>query len=156
MSLLSPYKGYQAKVDYSPEDALLVGEVIGVADSLNFHAESAGEIEEMFHRCIDSYLEFCVEVGKTPEKCYKGSFNVRVTPELHRQAELVAADQQISLNQLVSRALEHELSGYSGAQCTIVLPSLPKAVQRFEDETEPVDAAIDRRLDKKELATWRE
>ena len=112
MSLLSPYKGYQAKVDFSQEDTLFIGEVIGVADSLNFHTKSADEIEEMFHRCVDSYLEFCQKVGKTPDKCYKGSFNVRVTPELHKQAELAAADQQVSLNQFVVKALEHELSGH--------------------------------------------
>lgn len=70
--LLPMYKGYQAKVEFSVEDSLLVGEVIGVADYLSFHAESVREVEDMFHQCIDGYLAFCREAGKTPEKAYRG------------------------------------------------------------------------------------
>ena len=88
--LLPMYKGYQAKVEFSVEDSLLVGEVIGVADYLSFHAESVREVEDMFHQCIDGYLAFCREAGKTPEKAYRGSFNVRIPPELHRAAVIGA------------------------------------------------------------------
>lgn len=70
MGLLPTYKGYQANVEFSAEDSLLVGEVIGVADSLNFHAKSVHKVEVMFHQCVDNYLESCQEVGKVPEKSY--------------------------------------------------------------------------------------
>lgn len=111
MGVLPAYKGYYAKVDFDTEDMLLVGEVIGVSDSLNFHAETRDEVIPMFHQCIDNYLAFCKEVGKDPEKSYKGSFNVRVTPEFHKRADLAAAEKGISLNQFVSDAIEHELDG---------------------------------------------
>ena len=31
------YKGYHAKVSFDEEDALFIGEVFGINDSLNFH-----------------------------------------------------------------------------------------------------------------------
>lgn len=111
MGVLPAYKGYYAKVDFDTEDMLIVGEVIGVSDSLNFHAETKDQIIPMFHQCIDNYLTFCKEVGKDPEKSYKGSFNIRVTPEFHKRADVAAAERGISLNQFVSDAIEHELDG---------------------------------------------
>ena len=40
---------------------------------------------------------------------YKGSFNVRISPELHRGISLQAAREGVSLNQYVSKALERSL-----------------------------------------------
>lgn len=132
--LLPMYKGYQAKVEFSVEDSLLVGEVIGVADYLSFHAESVREVEDMFHQCIDGYLAFCREAGKTPEKAYRGSFNVRITPELHRKADAAAAERGISLNQLVARALEHEISGDFTTTVSFLLPQ--KYISHFADDAQ--------------------
>jgi hypothetical protein len=50
-------------------------------------------------------------LGKEPDKEFKGTFNIRISPELHRKAALKANQLGISLNQLVSDAIEHELSG---------------------------------------------
>lgn len=105
------YKDYLAKVEFSVEDMLIIGQVIGLSDSLYFHAQSADQIEDMFHQCVDNYLEFCAEVGKTPERSYKGSFNVRVSEDLHRRSDFEATRRGISLNQFIAVALEHELSG---------------------------------------------
>lgn len=116
------YKEYVATVDFDYEDMLLVGKVVGLADSLYFHAQSAGEVEAAFRQCIDSYLEFCAEVGKTPEKSYKGSFNVRVNEELHRRAGLAAVEQGITLNQFVINALEHELEGPQKEMVYVAVP----------------------------------
>lgn len=116
------YKEYIAKIDFDVEDMLLVGQVIGIADSLYFHAQSASEIEEMFHQCVDNYLEFCAEVGKDPEKSYKGSFNVRVSEDLHRRADFAAVSRGITLNQFVVSALQHELDGPQKEMVYIAMP----------------------------------
>ena len=42
-------------------------------------------VEKEFHEAVDDYLEFCKEVGKEPDKEYKGSFNVRISLELHKK-----------------------------------------------------------------------
>ena len=70
---------------------------------------SVSELEEMFHQSIDNYLAMCAEVGKAPDKEFKGSFNVRISPELHREISIQAAEEGITLNQYVLRALENSL-----------------------------------------------
>jgi predicted HicB family RNase H-like nuclease len=42
-------------------------------------------------------------------KSFKGSFNVRVKPDIHRKAAMLATMKGISLNQLVQAAIEKEL-----------------------------------------------
>lgn len=107
MSHMLEYKDYHAIVSFDAEDKIFVGEVFGINDSLNFHGSSVQELEEMFHQSIDNYLALCAEIGKAPEKEFKGTFNVRLTPELHRKIALKAAEAGISLNQFVNRALEY-------------------------------------------------
>lgn len=102
------YKGYSAVVMYDADDDIFVGEVFGIADSLNFHGSSVSELKEIFAQSIDNYIELCKKIGKTPEKEFKGSFNVRVSPTLHKKAAFAAAKENITLNQFVTNAIEHE------------------------------------------------
>lgn len=109
MSKMMEYQGYHAQIEYDAEDGIFVGKVFGLADSLNFHGTSVSELEEMFHQSVDNYLQMCAETGKTPEKEFKGSFNIRISPELHKEISLHAAQEGITLNQYVLRALEESL-----------------------------------------------
>lgn len=45
--------------------------------------------------------------GKQPEKTYRGSLNVRLKPEIHKRANSLARIKGITLNQLISDAVEH-------------------------------------------------
>jgi predicted HicB family RNase H-like nuclease len=103
------YKGYKASIAYDEDDNLFVGEVFGVSDSLNFHGESISELETAFHDCIENYLSICKQIGKNPQKEFSGSFNVRTTPQIHRQASEYAVENGYSLNQVVSMAMESYL-----------------------------------------------
>jgi predicted HicB family RNase H-like nuclease len=58
-----------------------------------------------FHDAVDEYLDFCAERGKEPEKPFKGSFNIRIGEDLHRNAAIEAAARGISLNALVESAI---------------------------------------------------
>ena len=109
MSKMMEYNGYHAQIEYDADDEIFVGKVYGITDSLNFHWTSVSELEEMFHQSIDNYLAMCAEVGKAPDKEFKGSFNVRISPELHREISIQAAEEGITLNQYVLRALENSL-----------------------------------------------
>jgi len=42
-------------------------------------------------------------------RSYKGSFNVRIPPEMHRRVVETAIKKGLSLNQLVQKAIEREL-----------------------------------------------
>lgn len=109
MAKLMEYRGYHAKVEYDPEDEILVGEVVGITDSLSFEATTTSEIVEMFHQSIDNYLDFCEQVGKNPDKEYSGTFNVRIPSDLHRKAYLKAQQEGVSLNRVVEKALRSYL-----------------------------------------------
>lgn len=105
MSNTMTYKGYHAKIEYDNEDCIFVGKVSGLSDSLNFHGSSVKELEAMFHQSVDNYLELCKEIGKAPDKEYSGSLNVRISPELHRQAAEIALRKGETINALMKEAL---------------------------------------------------
>ena len=104
------YKGYKAAIEYDAEDNILVGRVLGIADTLVFHGESVDELNKMFKQSTDNYLDLCKRVGKEPEKAYKGSFNVRISPDLHRKIAIEAAEEKMTLNQYVIKALERSIA----------------------------------------------
>ena len=83
MKNLLEYKGYYGSVEYSREDALLYGKVLGINSLISYEGESGAELPQEFDGAVDDYLEVCAETGTEPEKTYKGSFNVRIAPQLH-------------------------------------------------------------------------
>src|SRR6056297_499637 len=99
------YKGYYAKIEYSSEDDIFFGSIIGIDDSISFEGKSVTELKEAFQEAVDDYLNMCQKIGKEPQKYYKGSFNVRIAPEVHRKAILLARSKRISLNKFVEKAI---------------------------------------------------
>ena len=99
------YRGYVGSVEFSAEDSCLFGKVMGIRTLISYEGESAAELLQDFHTAVDEYLSLCAEKGVEPERAYKGSFNVRIPPELHKQIAVCAASQQISLNSFVENAL---------------------------------------------------
>lgn len=105
MNSMLEYRGYHAAISYDADDELFIGEVFGIVDSLSFHGSSIDELKQKFADCIENYLDVCKQIGKEPEREFKGSFNVRIPSELHRQIAMLAAQQKITLNQYVVNAL---------------------------------------------------
>lgn len=110
MKNMLEYKGYHAKIEFDEEDMLFVGTVFGIQDSLNFHGATVQELIDSFHQSIDNYLEMCEELGRKPDKEFKGSFNVRIGQELHRQAVFAADRSGMTLNQYVEKAIRAAVS----------------------------------------------
>ncbi|HAG70270.1 MAG TPA: toxin-antitoxin system HicB family antitoxin [Lachnospiraceae bacterium] len=81
-----------------------------INDMLGFHGTSVNELAESFKNCINNYIEWCNESGKQPEKEFRGSFNIRISPRAHREAILEAAADGISLNQFVADAIDEKLA----------------------------------------------
>ena len=52
------YKGYSAKADYSAEDRIFYGTILGISDMVEFQSENAKDLEDEFHQAVDEYLEF--------------------------------------------------------------------------------------------------
>ena len=106
MSNTMEYNGYVGSVEFSEKDGVFFGKVMGICALISYEGTTAQELVEDFHGAVDDYLALCESKGKEPEKAYKGSFNVRISPELHKRAVISAAAQDISLNSLVERSLE--------------------------------------------------
>lgn len=111
MSNTLTYKNYIGTVNFSEEDGVFFGKVIGITDSISFEGDSVDSLVEDFHNAVDEYLEFCAENDKEPQQQYKGSFNVRISPDLHRQASLMAQAQHISLNNLIEQSVKSYVNG---------------------------------------------
>ena len=99
------YKGYVGSVEFSEEDSLFFGKVLGIRALVSYEGENAHDLVEDFHGAVDDYLALCEAQGTEPEKAYKGSFNVRISPELHKAAVIAALRDQTSLNSFVENAI---------------------------------------------------
>ena len=100
------YKEYLGSVHYSAEDEVFYGKVEGVEDLISFEGKTVDELKEAFIDAVEDYHELCISTGRSEEKSYKGSFNVRIAPELHREAARKSIELGISLNQLIEKAIK--------------------------------------------------
>lgn len=103
------YKDYVGSVEFSEEDALFYGKVLGIRSLISYEGNNAAELAADFHGAVDDYLEVCAQSGTEPEKAYKGSFNVRISPELHKQAVIAAMSHNMSLNSFVETSIQQAL-----------------------------------------------
>ena len=110
MSNIMRYNGYCGSVEHSLEDMVLHGKILFINDLVTYEADTLPELEQAFHEEVDDYIAFCEKIGKEPEKPFKGTFNVRIDPDLHKRAAIQAEAAGITLNQLVSDAIQHELT----------------------------------------------
>lgn len=99
------YKGYLGSVEFSEEDTLFYGKVLGIRALVSYEGNNAQELIADFHDAVDDYLELCAQQGKEPERAYKGSFNVRISPELHKQAVVAAMSHNMTLNSFVESSI---------------------------------------------------
>lgn len=108
------HKGYQGSVHYNNEDRVFFGKVMFIPSLISYEGTDVDSLTSNFAEAVDDYLELCTQQGKTPAKPFKGSFNVRVTPELHQRAAEFAAEHRKKLNSLVSEAIEQYLETAAG------------------------------------------
>lgn len=109
MNDILEYKNYLASVHFSAADDVFYGKVLAINDLISFEGASVKELKAAFEEAVEDYLETCAEIGKSPDKTYKGTFNVRVSSSLHKQAALFAAVHNITLNEFVKKALAFTL-----------------------------------------------
>lgn len=108
------YKGYVGSIEFSEEDELFFGKVLGIRSLISYEGTDAKSLVTDFHGAIDDYLVSCEAEGIAPEKAYKGSFNVRISSDKHKAAAICAINNNISLNSFVDQAITHELTAMKG------------------------------------------
>lgn len=110
MRFTMEYRGYVGSVEFSEEDCVLFGKVLGIRSLISYEGETAKELLEDFHGAVDDYLATCEKEGVEPEVAYKGSFNVRIGSELHRRAAVYALTHSQSMNSFIEEAVREKLN----------------------------------------------
>ena len=104
MNILT-YKGYQGRFEYDADADIFHGEVEHLTDVITFQGRSIDELKQALADSVEDYIEFCAEMGKTPERPYSGRFSVSIPQEVHQRIAHAAARDGISCNAWVARAL---------------------------------------------------
>lgn len=104
------HKGYFGSVHYNAEDRVFYGKIEFIRSLVSYEGRDADSLEAAFKEAVEDYLATCAELGREPEKPFKGSFNVRVAPELHQRLMIAAAQQGMTLNRFVAEALSQAVS----------------------------------------------
>ena len=103
------YKNYIGNVEYDSDARIFHGEVINTKDVITFQGKNVDELERAFKESVDDYIMWCSEEDVNPEKPYSGKFNLRLSPELHREVAITAKKLNVSINKFVEKALEDEI-----------------------------------------------
>jgi predicted HicB family RNase H-like nuclease len=103
---LMRYKNYHGSVNYSDDDGVLYGKLEGIRDLVSYEGRDVESLRKAFKDAVDDYLDTCRETDREPERPFKGSFNIRVSPEIHRMVAFKAMEKGITLNKYVSEILE--------------------------------------------------
>jgi len=105
MSNLIEHKGYYGTVEYSSGDNVLYGKVVGIDGLISYEGKSVQELKLDFIEAVDDYLKICDDEGIEPQRAYRGKFNVRVSPELHRTLANYSTAHGQTLNSAVEEAI---------------------------------------------------
>ena len=108
--------GYYGSVHYNGADEVFYGKIEGIDDLVTFEGSSVEELKKAFEEAVDDYIVLCKKKKKESARSYKGSFNIRMPSELHREISRSAALSGLSLNQFIRKAVEEKLQkdGASG------------------------------------------
>ncbi|MEN8256951.1 MAG: type II toxin-antitoxin system HicB family antitoxin [Thermodesulfobacteriota bacterium] len=99
------YQGYIGSVEYDIEDEFLYGKVLHVNDTVTFESTTIAGLKKEFIAAVDDYLATCKQIGKEPQKSFKGSLNIRLGESAHRKAAICAGNQDITLNDFIKNAV---------------------------------------------------
>lgn len=113
MKNIMEYKGYYATIKYEDETSTFYGNIEDIEDLVTFEGNTVAELKKGFREMVNEYLRTCKEHSKEPNKPYKGNFNVRIEPELHKKAVVFARLNNISLNQFVENAIREKVNNYN-------------------------------------------
>ena len=100
------YKNYIATVDYSQEDKCFYGKLAMIEDLVTFEATDVEGLEHNFKDSVDDYIQTCKALNRKPQKTYKGSFNVRMDPQLHKNIFKQALKEDMSINAFIGKTLK--------------------------------------------------
>jgi len=104
------YQDFIGSVHFSANDEVFYGKIEGINDLITFEGKTVTKLKKSFKEAVEDYLTICEETGKQVFKSFKGSFNVRLNPELHSKIFEFAMLNGKTLNQFVKEAIIEKIS----------------------------------------------
>lgn len=136
------YKEYQGSVTFV--DDVLIIQILHIDDYVTTECQVALQAQSTFEELVDDYIQTCIESNKQPSKPFKGSFNVRVTPVLHRSIAMRAAEASMSMNSWVEHALTEKIDRQTAIRRIYSPANLAKIFGTAHHETWRWDVTIER------------
>jgi len=106
MKDMMSYKGHYGSVHYSDEDQIFHGKLEFIRSLVSYEGSDVKSLRLAFEEAVEDYIRLCREENRDAETPFKGSFNVRTGPDLHRRAALFDRSKGLNLNTVVTEALE--------------------------------------------------
>ena len=102
---------YTYRVSWSEEDKEFIGTCLEFP-SISWLARSRSDALVGACNLVADIIKDMTEHGEQPpdplaDHVYSGRFNVRISPDLHRELTIKAADRGMSLNRFISDRLAH-------------------------------------------------
>lgn len=108
MSILE-HNGIKGSVEFDIEEQIFYGKLLNVNGVVMYDAKDSEEFYTNFKNAVEEYIEDCKENNIPIKKEFKGSFNVRTSPEIHEALYMTAVKEKTSLNAVAKDAFERYL-----------------------------------------------
>ncbi len=106
MNELMEYKGFKAKVEYSADDEVFFGRLIGIDDIVTFEATNVRELKKAMKAAVEFHIEVCERLGQKIKKPYSGKLLFRLPSDLHAKIAESAVKNGKSINEWGREVLE--------------------------------------------------
>src|SRR5262245_40559064 len=103
------YKDFIGSIEVDPEDKCLYGKLLYINDLITYEATSVLKLESEFKNAVNDYLDTCRQLDREPLKPFKGSLNIRIGSELHKEAAFHAAQDGLTLNEFIKLAVQNQI-----------------------------------------------
>ena len=100
------HKGYTARIEFDERDNIFVGRILGIRSIISFHEKTVNGLRDEFKKAVEDYVHECKELKLKPEKPASGKLLLRVPPEVHGKALVIAQATGKSLNQWATEVLQ--------------------------------------------------
>ena len=103
------YGEFIGSVHYSAKDDVLFVKIEGINDLVTFEGAFVKELRIAFKEAVDDYVALCAQAGKDPFRSFKGSFNISIPADMHKELFRQATKEGKNLNQFIHEAIQNEL-----------------------------------------------
>jgi len=110
LSNLLEYNGYLGTVEFSLEDNVLHGRVVGIDGIISYEGNDLESLKQDFEIAVNEYIDMCEVEAIKPQRPYFSQLNIRIPPALHKNLASYSARHNKTLNETVEEALTHYIT----------------------------------------------